>query len=66
MLVRHNQRMKPDAFHLQLLLATFSGWVNREQAQVIDYLREENRILKKQLKGKRPTAWMASSAPSGS
>lgn len=27
-----------DFFPLQLLLATFAGWVNREQAQVIDYL----------------------------
>ncbi len=45
--------MKPDAFHLQLLLASFAGWVNREQAQVLDYLREENRVLEEQLKGKR-------------
>jgi hypothetical protein len=30
-------------FHLQLLLATFAGWVNRHQARVIDYLVEENR-----------------------
>ena len=39
--------MKPDTFHLQLVLATFAGWVNRDQAQVIDYLREENRVLKR-------------------
>ena len=42
----------PDLFHLQLLLATFAGWVNRHQAQVIEYLVEENRVLKEQI-GKR-------------
>lgn len=49
----HNERMKPDTFPLRLLLATFSGWVNRQQTEAIDYLREENRILKDQLRGKR-------------
>ncbi len=33
----------PDIFPLQLLLATFAGWVNRDQGQVIAYLVEENR-----------------------
>jgi hypothetical protein len=42
----------PDFFPLQLLLATFGGWVNRHQADAIDYLIEENRVLKEQL-GKR-------------
>ncbi len=42
----------PDIFRLQLLLATFAGWVNRHQAQVIEYLIEENRVLKEQI-GKR-------------
>ena len=42
-----------DAIHLKFLLATFSGWVHREQADAIDYLREENRVLKEQLRGKR-------------
>ena len=41
-----------DLFRLQLLLATFAGWVNRHQAQVMHYLVEENRVLKEQL-GKR-------------
>ncbi len=36
-------------FPLQLLLATFAGWANRHQARVIDYLVEENRVLKEQL-----------------
>jgi len=34
---------------LQFLLLTFSAWVNRKQALIIDYLREENRVLKEQL-----------------
>jgi len=43
----------PNLLLLQLLLATFAGWVNRHQAQVIEYLVEENRVLKEQLRGKR-------------
>ena len=39
----------PHFFPLQLLLATFAGWVNREQAQVVAYLVEENRVLREQL-----------------
>jgi hypothetical protein len=34
----------PTSIHLQLLLATFAGWVSREQAQTIDYLLVENRV----------------------
>ena len=44
-----------ETIHLQLLLATFAGWVGRQQTAVITYLVEENRILKEQLEssGKR-------------
>lgn len=38
-----------DAIHLQLLLVTFAGWVTRRQAQVVQYLIEENRVLREQL-----------------
>lgn len=40
---------------LQLLLITFAGWVGRQQTAVIQYLVEENRVLKEQLEssGKR-------------
>jgi hypothetical protein len=38
-----------EAIHLRLLLATFAGWVTRQQTQVITYLIEENRVLKEQL-----------------
>ena len=37
----------------QLLLATLAGWINREQQGVIDYLVEENRVLKRQLGRRR-------------
>jgi hypothetical protein len=37
----------------QVLLVALAGWVNRHQLQVIDYLREENRVLKSQLRGRR-------------
>ncbi len=37
----------------QILLAGLAGWINRHQQAVIDYLREENRVLKEQLGGRR-------------
>ena len=37
-----------------LLLWVFAGWLNRQQQAVIDYLRAENEVLKRQLKGWRP------------
>jgi putative transposase len=30
---------------------TFAGWVNRRQLAMIDYLKEENRVLREQLGG---------------
>lgn len=41
-------RHMPDLTPLRLLLITFAGWVNRHQARVVDYLIEENRVLKEQ------------------
>ena len=38
---------------LQFLVLTVAGWVNRHQEDLIDYLREENRILREQ-HGPRP------------
>ena len=32
-------------YHVQFLLLVVAGWVNRQQQDVIDYLREENRVL---------------------
>jgi len=39
--------------YLQLLLLTVSGWVNRHQQSVIEYLQAENRALRQQLGPKR-------------
>jgi hypothetical protein len=36
----------------QLLVVILAGWVNRQQQQVIEYLRTENQILREKL-GKR-------------
>ena len=38
---------------LQFLLLGFAGWVNRRQVEVLEYLREENRILREQLGDRR-------------
>ena len=36
-----------------MLLAAVLGWFEREQLDVIAFLREENRVLKSQLAGRR-------------
>jgi putative transposase len=41
----------PDPF--RFLLLTVAGWMNQRQLYIIDYLREENRILHEQLGGRR-------------
>src|ERR1700687_4091093 len=41
----------PDPFRF-VLIAVF-GWMNQRQLQVIDYLREENRVLREQLGDRR-------------
>jgi putative transposase len=38
---------------LRFLLLTLSGWMNQHQQQVIEYLREENRVLREQLGDRR-------------
>ena len=38
---------------LHFVLAVLSGWLNEHQTHVVDYLREENRLLKQQLRGQR-------------
>jgi hypothetical protein len=37
----------------RLLLIAIAGWMNHEQQQVIDYLREENRVLRAQIGNRR-------------
>ena len=38
---------------LQLYLVILAGWINREQQDVIEYLRTENAVLKEKLGKKR-------------
>ena len=35
-----------NVFPWQLLLVALDGWVNQHQLQIIEYLQEENRILR--------------------
>ena len=42
-----------DLYPLQVLLVALAGWVNRHQQHVIEYLIEENRVLKEQVEGRR-------------
>src|SRR6516162_2451238 len=44
-------RLALDPF--RLLLISLAGWLNQQQQDVIDYLQEENRVLREQLGGKR-------------
>ena len=43
-------RMTLDPF--RLLLISLAGYLNQQQQQVIDYLQEENRVLREQLGSK--------------
>jgi len=35
----------------RFVLIGVAGWMNLQQLQIIDYLREENRVLREQLGG---------------
>ena len=35
------------------VVTSMAGWMNRHQQQVIEYLREENRVLREQIGNKR-------------
>ena len=37
----------------RFVLIAVAGWMNQRQLQIIDYLREENRVLREQLDGRR-------------
>jgi hypothetical protein len=37
----------------RLLLVSIAGWLSQQQRDAIDYLREENGVLREQLGGKR-------------
>src|ERR1700692_209294 len=38
---------------LRFVLVALAGWMNQQQGEVIDYLHEENRVLREQLGAKR-------------
>jgi hypothetical protein len=38
---------------VRFLVVWMAGWVNSRQLEVIDFLREENRVLREQLGGRR-------------
>src|SRR5215831_4178870 len=44
--------MRPALDPFRLLLISLAGWLNQQQQDVIDYLQEENHILREQLGGK--------------
>ena len=45
--------MPADLHPLRFLLLAVSGWAHQEQQHTIDYLVEENRVLKEQFKGRK-------------
>lgn len=42
-----------NASALQLLLAILTGWLDRQEREVLGYLVQENRVLRRQLRGRR-------------
>ncbi len=42
-----------NTLQLQFLISIVAGWVNRGQQDLIEYLQEENRVLREQLGAKR-------------
>src|SRR5215471_8157794 len=38
----------------KFIVIALSGWINQHQLLIIDYLREENRVLREQLGDRRP------------
>lgn len=44
-------RLALDPF--RLLLIPLAGWLNQQQQDIIDYLQEENRVLREQLGDRR-------------
>jgi hypothetical protein len=47
------RRMVPLWHPVRLLLVALAGWINQQQRDVIDYLQEENRVLREQLGPRR-------------
>ncbi len=49
----NGKRMRRFLDPFRFLLIAVAGWMNQAQEQMIDYLREENRVLREQT-GERP------------
>ena len=49
----YSAAMCPLLLPFQMLLLMFAGWVNRHQLEMIEYLQEENRVLKERMGGRR-------------
>ena len=45
--------MRPTLDPFRLLLVSLAGWLNQQQQDIIDYLQEENRVLREQLGDRR-------------
>ena len=43
-----------DLAALQIVLAVLTGWLDHRERELIAYLVEENRLLRRQLGGRRP------------
>lgn len=49
----YDRAMRPALDPFRLLLISLAGFLNQQQQDVIEYLHEENRVLREQLGGKR-------------
>ena len=45
--------MVPLSYPLRFLLVAIAGWIHQQQRDVIDYLQEENRVLREQIGPRR-------------
>ena len=48
-----DQQMPRALDPFRFVVIAVAGWMNQHQLQIIDYLREENRVLREQLGGRR-------------
>ena len=48
-----NERMPRALGPFRFVLIALAGWMNQRQLLAINYLREENRVLREQLGGRR-------------
>src|SRR3954454_3293155 len=49
----HGRSVRGVLDPFRFVLISIAGWMNHQQQQAIDYLREENRVLREQLGGRR-------------